>query len=116
MFLLFSLLSSANAQIQAAAGSGGIVGMLLPFALIFGVFYFLVIRPQQKQRSKHQQFLTELKRGDEVVTSSGIIGTVSTVSDNIVTLEIADEVKIKILKGMVSSSAKQAVQAKGKKE
>jgi preprotein translocase subunit YajC len=90
------------------------MGMIFPFILIFGIFYFLIIRPQQKQRKTHAKFLEELKRGDEVVTSSGIIGTVSSISDKIVTVEIAENVKIKVLRGMISTNAKQGVQEQSK--
>lgn len=110
MYLLFLLINSANAQDAAAATkSGGMFGMLMPFALIILVFYFFMIRPQQKQRKKHQEFLGSLKKGDEVITASGLIGTIYTISDKIVTIELDENVKIKVLKGFVSSYAKDAV-------
>ncbi|MCX6112106.1 MAG: preprotein translocase subunit YajC [Proteobacteria bacterium] len=111
MYLVLFLMNSvfAQAQTQGAApksGMTGILNMLMPFVLIIIVFYFLMIRPQQKQRKQHQEFLSNLKRGDEVITSSGIIGTIDAVSDKTVTLQIDGDVKIKILKGMVSTSTK----------
>ncbi len=72
----------------AAPGLGGGLGPFVPMLVMFGIIYFLMIRPQQKKAKIHQQFLTNLKRGDMVVTQSGIIGTVKTVSDKIVTIEI----------------------------
>ena len=80
MYFLILLINNFFAE-GAPQAKGGIIGLLLPFILIFGIFYFLVIRPQQKQRSKHANFLNEVKKGDEVLTSSGIIGTVSNISD-----------------------------------
>jgi preprotein translocase subunit YajC len=113
MYLVLFFMNSLFAQAQAPAGKGGVMGianMLMPFALIIVVFYFLMIRPQQKQRKQHQEFLTNLKRGDEVITSSGIIGVVDSVSDKTVTIQVDGDVKIKMLKGMVSTNAKLAMQ------
>jgi len=112
MLFILSLIGNLSAQEAAAPKAGGAMGMLnmlMPFALIILVFYFFMIRPQQKQRKKHLEFLSSIKKGDEVVTSSGIIGTVYNVSDRIVTIEIDENSKIKVLKGMVSASAKEAV-------
>lgn len=80
--------------------------MMLPFVVIFAVFYFLIIRPQGKKQKEHQGFLTQLKRGDEVVTSSGILGTIDGLTDLYVTLEIATNVKIKVLRAQIAASAK----------
>jgi len=77
----------------------------IPLLLIFGVFYFLILRPQQKKQKDQQTFLSELKRGDLVVTQSGIIGTVKTVSDKFVTLEVDENVHLKMLKSQVLESA-----------
>jgi preprotein translocase subunit YajC len=112
MMFILSLISNLSAQEAAAPKQGGLMGMLnmlMPFALIIAVFYFFMIRPQQKQRKKHMEFLSSIKKGDEVVTSSGIIGTVYTVSDKTVTIEVDENTKVKVLKGMVSASAKEAV-------
>ncbi|OFZ69903.1 MAG: preprotein translocase subunit YajC [Bdellovibrionales bacterium RIFOXYD1_FULL_44_7] len=80
--------------------------MLIPFLLMFAVLYFLMIRPQQKKAKEQQSMLSALKQGDEVITTSGIIGTVAGLTDKVVTLEIADNVKIKILKSQVSQVVK----------
>jgi preprotein translocase subunit YajC len=80
--------------------------MMLPFLVIFSVFYFLVIRPQGKKQKEHQGFLTTLKRGDEVVTASGILGTIDGLTDLYVTLEVASNVKIKVLRTQIAASAK----------
>ncbi len=84
---------------QDAAGSpgaGGTILSLAPFVLIFVIFYFLLILPQQKQRKKVRGMLEALKKGDKVVTSSGIWGTVTNLGKQTVTLQIADNTKIKI--------------------
>jgi preprotein translocase subunit YajC len=62
--------------LQASAPGGGMTVLLLQFALIFGIFYFLMIRPQQKQRKEHEARLRALKRGDEIVTAGGIVGEI----------------------------------------
>jgi len=83
---------------DAAAGApqqGGIMS-LLPLALIFIVFYFLLIRPQQKKAKEHAQFLGALEKGQLVVTSGGIQGKVTGLTDKVVTLEVADNVRIKV--------------------
>jgi preprotein translocase subunit YajC len=107
---LFDLLSSsAWAQSGPAPGSqggsspaSGFLG-LIPFVLIFVLFYVLMILPQQRQRKKHQAMLTALKKGDRVVTSSGLIGSVTNIHDDVVTLQIADNVKVKLLRSAVAS-------------
>ncbi len=81
----------------------GMLGMLLPFVLMFAVVYFLIIRPQQKKMKEHQALLDKIQHNDEVVTSSGIFGKVTGVTDKVVTVEIAPNVRIKMLKGQVAS-------------
>lgn len=109
--LVLSFFNSIMAQAPAAGApsSPSMLNTIFPFVLIFAIFYFLVIRPQQKQRKKHQEFVNNLKKGDEVITSSGIIGIVHSVSDKIITMEVSENVKIKMLRSMVSANAKQAV-------
>ena len=78
-------------------------GTFLPLILIFVVFYFLLIRPQQRKVKQHKEMLSSLKRGDKIVTSGGIIGTINKVADNReLTLEVAENVEIKIASGMVA--------------
>lgn len=76
--------------------------MLLPFAMMFGVVYFLMIRPQQKKMKEQQAMLKALTRGDQVLTASGILGKVADVEDKILTVEIADKVNVRMLKSQVS--------------
>ena len=76
-------------------------GTFLPLILIFVVFYFLLIRPQQRKVKQHKEMLSNLKRGDKIITSGGIIGTINKVADNReLTLEVAENVEIKIASGI----------------
>ena len=79
------------------------MGAFLPLILIFGVFYILLIRPQQKKAKLHREMINNLRRGDKIITSGGIIGSISKVNDNKELLvEISENVEIKIAPGMVS--------------
>jgi len=108
---------SSPAFAQAAGGSpGGFdVVALAPLVLIFVVFYFLIIRPQQKKMKDHKTMIEALRRGDRVVTTGGIIGTVSKVLDEReMVLEIADGVRVKVLRSMVSEVLARTAPADGK--
>ena len=102
------------AQQQAGqAQSGGLWYMqLLPFAFIFIIFYFLLIRPQQKRQKEHQQLLSNLKTGDKVVTTSGIHGLIANVKDTTFLVKIADNVKIEVDKNAIASVSKSVDQPK----
>lgn len=80
--------------------------MLLPFVLMFGVLYFLMIRPQQKKMKEQQAMLGALKHGDEVITQSGILGKVAGLTEKVVTLEVDNNVRIKLLKSQVAQIIK----------
>jgi preprotein translocase subunit YajC len=89
------------------AGGGGLDGLggLLPLVLIFVVFYFLLIRPQQKKAKEHRETLSNLRRGDKVVTNGGLVGTITRVpNDTELMVEIADGVKVRVLRGMIAES------------
>lgn len=92
----------AQPQGQQPGGTIGFIASLVPFILVILIFYFLVIMPQHRKQKKQRQMLDALKKGDKVVTSGGIFGTVMNIADKKVTLQIADNVKIKILKDYVS--------------
>ncbi|MDQ8183681.1 preprotein translocase subunit YajC [Pelagicoccus sp. SDUM812005] len=87
---------------QEAAPQGGIMSFL-PFIVIFAAMYFLIIAPQRKKQKQHQQMITELKSGAEVVTSGGIYGTITNVKDDRFVLKIAENTKIEISKASVAS-------------
>lgn len=95
------LISDAHAQAATGAPASGLGSMLiLPIMLV--VFYFLLIRPQQKRAKEHQNMLSKLATGDEVVTAGGILGRVTEVGDSFVAVEIADGVRIKVQKSQIT--------------
>lgn len=96
-----------------APPGGGMMGALLPLLLMFLVFYILLIRPQQKRAKQHREFLNSLKKGDEVVTSGGILGRVTGITENVVTLEVADKVRIKVQRGNISGAKPKNAVEKG---
>jgi preprotein translocase subunit YajC len=99
-------LTSALFSLADAAPAGGPLGQFgsfLPIILIFGVFFLLVIRPQQKKAKLHQQMLSELKSGDVVVTQGGIIGKITGIKDLEVTVEVQQGVRIKFLRSHVTN-------------
>ncbi|MBM4294852.1 MAG: preprotein translocase subunit YajC [Deltaproteobacteria bacterium] len=69
---------------------------VVPMVLMVGIFYFLLIRPQQKKAKEHKALLDNMKRGDRIITNGGIIGTIISLDDQIVSLEVADKVKIEV--------------------
>jgi preprotein translocase subunit YajC len=98
------LISPAFAQGSGLFDSQGAMLQFLPLVLIFVVFYFLLIRPQQKKQREHQSMLQAVRRGDRVVTGGGIIGTVSQVAGNDeVLVDIAEGVRVRVLKSTISS-------------
>lgn len=92
----------AAAPNQGAGGSS-MWSMLIFFGAMFAIMYFLMIRPQKKKQQEHKQMIDEIKKGDKVVTSTGIHGTVSEVSEDTFLVQIADNVKVKFEKAAVSS-------------
>ena len=93
----------AYAQAAAAPQGPSIIEMLVPFAFIFMVMYFLVLRPQAKKAKEHANLMSNLKKGDEVVTSGGIIGKVTNVSEAFVTVEVSQGTHIKVVKANIAS-------------
>ena len=91
----------AYAQTPGAGGAGGF-SMLVPLLLMFAVFYFLLIRPQQKKQRSHQDMLRSLKIGDRVITSGGLIGTIVEGGDKAVKLEVADRVRVEIGRSFIT--------------
>lgn len=98
------LISAAYAQGTGMFDSQGAMLQFLPLVLIFVVFYFLLIRPQQKKQKDHRTMLQALRRGDKVVTGGGILGTVNrVVSDDEVVVDIADNVRVRVLRSTITS-------------
>ncbi len=105
----------AMGQKAGAAGAGGGFTAFVPLILMFVIFYFLLIRPQQKKAKEHQRMIDNLKKGDRVLTSGGIHGTITSLGDTSVSLEIADKVKIKLARGNIAALLNTAPAGSGKK-
>lgn len=99
---------------SAAQGQGGGLGMIVPMIAMFAIFYFLMIRPQQKKNKEHQAMVNSLKKGNRVITSGGIHGVVTKTDEATVSLEIADKVTIKVLRGNIAIVNQEKTQAKKK--
>jgi preprotein translocase subunit YajC len=106
------LFPAAWAQAAASASQPSIIEQSFPFVLILGVFFFLIIRPAQKRAKQQKSLMSTLKRGDNVITSGGILGKIEGVTEQFITLEIADGVRIRILKNQISGNAEAGVAQK----
>ncbi len=102
----------ALGQGGAASGQGaGGFSSLIPLILMFVIFYFLLIRPQQKKSKDHREMLSRLKKGDRIITSGGLHGRITAVSETTMTVEIADKVRVKIARGNVGQILKSSSQS-----
>lgn len=101
----------------AAPGGGELITMILPIAMIMVVFYFLLIRPQQRKLKEHQELISKIARGDTVVTSGGLIGKVTKLTDDReVQVEVGENVKVRVMRHAISEvrAKGEPVQAEGK--
>jgi len=91
-------------QPSGEGGTGSMLVSLVPLLLIFVIFYLLLIRPQQKKQKEHQKLLTTLRKGDRVVTNSGMFGVISSINDekNVVVLRVGDDVKLEFMKSSIA--------------
>jgi preprotein translocase subunit YajC len=87
----------------APGGAGGALSGMLPIVAIFAIMYFLVLRPQSKKAKDHQKMLTELKKGEEVVTQGGIIGKITGITDGELVLQVQEGVRLRVLRSAVQS-------------
>jgi len=101
MELLDFFIASAHAQ-DAVTQPGGLMSFL-PLIIIFVIFYFLLIRPQMKRAKEHRKLVAELATGDEVVTNGGLLGKITKVGESFVTVELADNVQVRIQKHAIAS-------------
>ena len=102
-------ITPAFAQATGAPGAGDFVGMILPLVAIMAVFYFLLIRPQQRKVKEHQEMLKKVAKGDTIITSGGLIGKViKVVDDNELQVEIGENIKVRVMRSGVAD-----VRAKG---
>ncbi len=87
---------------SGGGGQGGGLGAFLPLILMFAIFYFLLIRPQQKKAKAHKAMLSAVKKGDRVVSSGGLHGVITGLTDDVVTMEIAPKVRVKVSRGSIA--------------
>ena len=107
------MISIAFAMGQGGAAGGAPQGgftAFIPLIIMFAIFYFLLIRPQQKKNKEHREMISTLKKGDRVVTSGGIYGKITSTDETTLTLEIADRVRIKINRGNIATLAQSSPQ------
>jgi len=116
MALAMSMMKNAHAEGAASADAAAGFGQLVPLIIIMVIFYFLLIRPQQKKLKEHKAMVEATKKGDKVVTAGGIIAKVTDVKDDILTVEIADGVKVKVKRDTIVGSADSANDATNKKD
>jgi preprotein translocase subunit YajC len=99
--LLAQAKGSGGGSPLPGCGGGGIA-QLLPLLLMFVVFYFLLIRPQQKKMKEHREMLSNLKRGDGIVTQGGVLGKITGITDRTVTLEVAEKIRLRVLRSHIA--------------
>ena len=92
-----------DAMAQDAGGQAGTLELILPLLLMFGIFYFLLIRPQQKKAKEHKNLVGSLKKGDEIITTGGILAKITDVDESFLTCKIAENVEIKVQSHAVST-------------
>jgi preprotein translocase subunit YajC len=110
---VLALIAQAADQQQSPFGA---FGLLVPAALFFVIFYFIVMRPQARQQNAHKTFLEKLGKGDEVVTSGGVVGKVDRVAGDLVFVEVANNVKLRVLKAQIQGPYKTAAEEKPAEE
>ena len=109
------LISPAYAQAAAPAAGGDIFMSLMPLILVFVIFYFLLIRPQQTKMKQHREMLENLKKGDQIVTAGGIVGKIVRIEqgDNTLSVEVAPNVQVKVIRQTVADLLNKPVPASG---
>jgi preprotein translocase subunit YajC len=99
-------IASANAQdATAVAAQQSPLMQFVPLAVVFGIFYFLMIKPQQKKLKEEQAMLSALAKGDEVYTKSGLLGTIYGLTEKVVTLEVGENTKLKIVRSQIAGKS-----------
>ncbi len=99
---MFNLVYAMGTGGGGGTGGSGGLGAFLPLIIIFAIFYFLLIRPQQKKSKQHKQLLTDLKKGDKIVSSGGLHGVITGLGDDVLTVEISPKVRVKITRGSIA--------------
>jgi len=112
---LFDIAYALGAGGAGGEGAGGFTGFI-PLILMFVIFYFLLIRPQQKKTKEHRLMISNLKKGDRIITSGGIHGRITGMDESTITVEIADKVRVKVARGNVSGLTQPAAQSQPEKK
>ena len=93
----------SDAMAQGAPAQGGVLELVLPLLLMFGIFYFLLIRPQKKKAKEHKTMVEALGKGDEIITNGGLLAKITDVDENFLTCQIAEKVEVRIQRHAVTS-------------
>ena len=93
----------SDAYAQGAESQAGTLELILPLVLMFGIFYFLLIRPQQKKAKEHKNMVGALSKGDEIITNGGLLAKITDADDNFLTCQISDNVEVRIQRHAVAS-------------
>jgi preprotein translocase subunit YajC len=101
--MLLFLVANAHAQVDAPAGQGGEMFQIFFLIGLFVLFYFIAIRPQRKRQKEHTDMVSALNKGDEVVTTSGILGKITRLEDNFVVLNVSDNVELKFQRSYINA-------------
>jgi len=99
---MLGVANAFNGQTGAAAGTGGMFTALMPLILIFAIFYFLLIAPQRKREKAHKEMISNLKKGDKIITGGGIYGTIVKLKKNYVEIEVDKDTKLRIQRSSIS--------------
>lgn len=98
-----ALLQEGNPPAPGPQGMLGTLASIVPFILIFGVFWLLILRPEQKARKKRAELLSKLAKGDKVMTTGGLFGSVANIQDDVVTLQVADGVRMRFARSAIQT-------------
>ena len=111
MDIAYAMGQAGGTAAQGGGGGGLLATPLFPIILMLGVMWFFLIRPQQKKQKEHRQMLGNLKKGDRIITSGGLYGRITGVTEAVLTVEIADKVRVKVSRAHVAALAQAAAQA-----
>jgi preprotein translocase subunit YajC len=100
---MYSLIAMAPPQGSGGSPEGSLVSTLVMFGLIIGIFYFMILRPQQKRQKEREKLLTTMKKGDKIITAGGLHGTISGIDEKTVLIQVADTVKLKYDRSAIAS-------------
>lgn len=103
---MISLVYAMGTGGSGTGGEGGGFGVFIPMILLFAIFYFLLIRPQQKKAKEHRELLNALKVGDNILTNGGLYGKITGLKENTVTIEISPKVRVKVSRGSIAGLVK----------